>query len=194
MPRSMMLTACALAAALAAPLACAAPKDDLHGAFVKFLAARSFHAEVTNLASGENISSMDFVAPDRYRVHAAGGPEQLVIGDTIYMDMDGKLTPMRMPGIAKTVAQYRDVDFVKQIESGMDVQALAEDSVNGEAARVYAYTVTQPMKADAKAWVSTRTGLPIQIESKGSFMGHAVNTRVRYSRFDDASIHIDAPN
>ena len=51
-----------------------------------------------------------------------------------------------------------------------------------------------PAKADAKAWVSTKTGLPIQVESSGSFMGHASTTRVRYSRFDDASIRVDAPN
>ena len=192
--RHPLLSACALAAVLAAPLADAAPKDELHDAFIKFLAAHSFHAEVTNLANGEKLNSMDFVAPDRYRVQPAKGPAQVIVGDTIYMDLNGKLTPMPIPGMAKMVAQYRDPEFAREIENGMSVQALPDGSVDGEPARVYAYTVTQPAKADAKAWVSTKSGLPIQIESTGSFMGHTATTRVRYSRFDDASIHVDAPN
>ena len=189
-----LLSACALVAVLAAPLAGAAPKDELHEAFVKFLAARSFHAEVANVKTGEALSSMDFVAPDRYRVQPSKGPAQVIVGDTIYMDLNGKLTPMPVPGMAKMVAQYRNPEFAREIENGMSVQALPADSVDGESARVYAYTVTQPMKADAKAWVSTKSGLPIQVESTGSFMGHASTTRVRYSRFGDASIHVDAPN
>jgi hypothetical protein len=50
------------------------------------------------------------------------------------------------------------------------------------------------MKSDAKTWISTKTGLPIQIESTGTFMGHAATTRIRYSGFDDPSIRIGAPN
>ena len=192
--RHPMLSVCMSVAAFASSLANAAPKDELHAAFVKFLAARSFHAEVANAKTGEALSSMDFLAPDRYRVHPAKGPMQVIVGDTIYMDLGGKLTPMPVPGMAKMVAQYRNGDFAKEIENGMSVQALPDDSVDGESTKVYAYTVTQPAKADAKAWVSTKTGLPIQVESSGSFMGHASTTRVRYSRFDDASIRVDAPN
>jgi len=192
--RHPLLSACALAAVLVAPFAGAAPKDELHEAFAKFLAARSFHADVTNLANGEKVSSMDFVAPDRYRVQPARGPAQVVVGDTIYMDMGGKLTPMPVPGVAKMVAQYRNPEFTREIENGMSVQALPDASVDGEPARVYAYTITQPAKGDAKAWVSLKSGLPIQVESTGSFMGHTATTRVRYSHYDDASIHVDTPD
>jgi outer membrane lipoprotein-sorting protein len=74
------------------------------------------------------------------------------------------------------------------------VQALPDETVDGEPAKVYAYTLTKPIKSDAKTWVSQKTGLPIQIESTGSFMGHTSTTRVRYSNFDDPSIKIDLPN
>lgn len=192
--RHLLWSTLAFVATTAAMPASVAPKDELHDAFVKFLATRSFHAEVVNVKTGEAINSMDFVAPDRYRMHPAKGPAQVIIGDTIYMDLNGKLTPMPVPGMAKMVAQYRNPEFAKEIENGMSVQALPDDSVDGEPAKVYAYTVMQPMKADAKAWVSTKSGLPLQVESSGSFMGHASTTRVHYSRFDDASIRIDAPN
>jgi hypothetical protein len=183
----------ALALGLACSAADAAPKDDLHAAFAKFLQAKSFRATVTDVKSGEALSSMEYVAPDRYRVKPAKGPASLIVGDTMYIDMDGKPTPMPVPGVGKMVAQYRNADFLAEIERGMAVEALGDDRVDGEAAKVYAYTVTRPIKADAKAWISQKSGLPIQIESTGSFMGHTSTTRVRYSDFDDPSIRIDAP-
>ncbi|HEU4663962.1 MAG TPA: hypothetical protein VFS55_08025 [Dokdonella sp.] len=178
---------------LACAAASAAPKDDLHAAFAKFLQAKSFRATVTDAKNGETVSSMEYVAPDRYRIQPAKGPQSLVVGDTMYMDMNGKLTPMPIPGVSRMVAQYRNQDFLAEVERGMQVEALGDDSVDGEAAKVYAYTVTQPMKADAKTWISQKSGLPIQIESTGTFMGHTSTTRVRYSGFDDPSIRIDAP-
>ena len=164
------LPAC-LALALCCGLAHAAPKDELHEAFVKFLQAKSFRATITDLKKGEQVSSMEFVAPDRYRMKAADGATQLVVGD----------------------AQYRYEAFLRQVEGGMSVQALPVDVVDGEPAKVYAYTVTEPVKADAKTWISIGSGLPIQTDSSGSFMGRKSTTRVRYSGFDDPSIRIESP-
>ena len=182
-----------LALALTCSLATASPKDELHAAFGKFLKVHSFRAEATDVKKGERVSSVEFVAPDRYRMTPANGTASLIIGDTMYMDMDGKLTPIPVPGVSKMVAQYRNEDFLREIEGGMNVEALPDGSVDGEAAKVYAYTLTKPMKSDAKCWVSQKTGMPMQIESTGSFMGHSSTTRVRYSGFDDPSIRIDAP-
>ncbi|MBA8889497.1 hypothetical protein FHW12_003743 [Dokdonella fugitiva] len=183
----------ALALGLASSAAGAAPKDELHAAFAKFLQAKSFRASVTDVKNGGVVSTMEFVAPDRYRIKPAKGPQSLVVGDTMYLDMNGKLTPMPVPGIGEKVAQYRNKDFLAEVESGMTVQAIGDETVDGEAAKVYAYTVTKPLKSDAKTWISQKSGLPIQIESTGSFMGHTATTRVRYSGFDDPSIRIDAP-
>ena len=183
----------AVALGLACSAAGAAPKDDLHAAFAKFLQAKSFRASVTDVKNGGVVSTMEFVAPDRYRIKPAKGPQSLVVGDTMYLDMNGKLTPMPVPGIGEKVAQYRNKDFLAEVESGMTVQALGDETVDGEAAKVYAYTVTKPLKSDAKTWISQKSGMPIQIESTGTFMGHTSTTRVRYSGFDDPSIRIDAP-
>ncbi|MEO5561679.1 MAG: hypothetical protein ABIO49_16990, partial [Dokdonella sp.] len=128
------------------------------------------------------------------RLKSARGPEQTIIGDAIYMDMNGKLTRLPVPGVGKMTAQFRNEDFLHEVEGGMSVQALPDEAVDGEPAKVYAYTTTKPAKSDAKTWISLKSGLPIQIESTGSFMGHSATTRVRYSNFDDPSIKIDAPN
>jgi len=185
-------TCAGLALACASSFAVASPKDDLHAAFTKFLAAKTFRATATDVKKGEQVSKMEFVAPDRYRVDARGHAS-LIIGDTMYMDMGGKLTPVPVPGVGKMVAQYRNPEFLGEMEAGMEVKALGDDSVDGEATHVYAYTLTRPMKSDAKTWVSASTGMPIQIESTGTFMGHTATTRVHYSGFDDPSIRIDAP-
>lgn len=178
---------------LACGIANAAPKDELHDAFVKFLQAKSFRATITDLKKGEQVSSMEFVAPDRYRMTIADGTTQLIVGDAMYMDMNGQMMRVPVPGVAKLTAQYRNEAFLRQVEGGMSVQALPEEVVDGEPAKVYAYTVTEPVKADAKTWISRSSGLPIQTESSGSYMGMKSTTRVRYSSFDDPSIRIDAP-
>jgi hypothetical protein len=135
---------------------------------------------------------MEFVAPDRYRVDASG-QASLIVGDTMYMDLGGKMQALPVPGVGRMVALYRNEDFLREMEGGMDVQALPDENVDGEAASVYAYSLTKPIKSNAKCWVSRKTGMPLQIESTGTFLGHTATTRVRYSDFDDPSIRIDAP-
>ncbi|HEX7769350.1 MAG TPA: hypothetical protein VF422_04895 [Dokdonella sp.] len=188
-----ILLLCGLLLSLSSGVAGAAPKDELHDAFVKFLQAKSFRATITDLGKGQQVSSMEFVAPDRYRMNMPGGPSQLIIGDAMYMDMDGQVMRMPMPGVGKLTAQYRNEAFLREVEGGMSVTALPDEAVDGEPAKVFAYTVTQPAKADAKTWISRRTGLPIQTDSSGSFMGRKSTVRVRYSDFDDPSIRIESP-
>lgn len=172
--------------------ALAGPKEAVHDAFGKLLAAKSFRASVTDVAKGEQVSSMEFVAPDRYRVHSTRGPETIIVGDDAWMDVGGK--PMKVPmPVGRMVAQFRNQKTMQQLESGMVVTDAGADSVDGEAAHAYAYKITDPITADMKLWVSDKTGLPLQIESKGSFMGHAATTRVRYRDFNDASISVVAP-
>ncbi len=191
--RPMTTVFAAFALALSSSLAFASPKDELHAAFSKFLQAKSFRATITDLGKGEQVSAMEFVAPDRYRMQVANGPTQVIVGDAMYMEMDGQMMRMPVPGVSKLTAQYRNEAFLRQVAGGMTVQALPDDAVDGEPAKVYAYTVTEPVKADAKTWVSIASGLPLQTDSSGSFMGVKSSTRVRYSGYDDPSIRIASP-
>ncbi len=172
--------------------AVAGPKEAVHDAFTRFLAAKSFRASVTDVARGEPVSTMEFVAPDRYHVHSAKGPETFLVGDDAWMNMNGHATKMPVP-VGRIVAQYRNQGVLKQLESGMTVTEAGADSVDGEPAHAYRYRLTDPVEADVRLWVSDKTGLPLQIESQGSFMGHAATTRVRYRDFNDPSIVVNAP-
>jgi outer membrane lipoprotein-sorting protein len=182
----------ALAIALAGS-AWAGPKETVHDAFAKFLAAKSFRATVTDVKNGEQLSQMEFVAPNRYHMHnAKAGMDTIIVGDDAWMNMHGQLTKMPIP-VGKIIGQYRNESALRQMESGITVTDLGADSVDGEPAHAYHYTVTEPANADVKLWIGDKTGLPLQMESQGSFMGHASTARIRYSNFNDPAIAIAAP-
>lgn len=187
-------SAVVLLLAACAGTAVAGPKEDLHDAFVRFLAVKSFRANVTDVNKGQQISTMTFVAPDRYQiVTGSDGMRQTIIGDDAYTVIEGRTMKLPVP-VGKIVGQYRNPSTLKQLEKGMSVTPAGSDSVDGELADAYTYTITEPMKADVKVWISQKSGLPIQIESQGRFMGVKSTTRVKYYDFDDGSIRIDSPN
>ena len=188
----MFRCAALLSACLACTAAWAGPKEAVHAAFSKFLAAKSFHATVTDANKGEPLSSMDYVAPDRYRIHSARGPQTIIVGDDAWIDMNGRTMKVPLP-VGRMIAQYRNQHTLEELEKGLAITDLGSDSVGGVPAHAYGYTVTDPARADVKLWVDDKSGLPLQIESKGSFMGHASAARVRYSDFDDPSIRIEVP-
>lgn len=190
---SGMKFALAFFLAASAGAACAGPKEQLHDAYVKFLAVKSFRATVSDVAKGQQISTMAFVAPDRYHIRAGNDAnEQTIIGDDAYMVIDGRTMKLPMP-VGKIVGQYRNEATLRQLEQGMTVTAAGSDSVDGELADAFSYTITDPVKADVKVWISQKSGLPIQIESSGRFMGVKSTTRVKYFDFDNAGIRINAP-
>lgn len=180
-----------LFALLAAGTAWAGPRENVHAAFSKFLAAKSFRATVTNVVDGKQLSSMAYVAPDRYLVHSGRGPETIIIGDNGWMNMNGRTMKLPIP-VGRIIAQYRNKSMLDQLGS-VTVTDLGSMSVEGKPAHMYHYVVTEPSKADVKLWIGDKSGLPLQIESQGSFMGHASTTRIRYTDYNDPSIRIEAP-
>ncbi len=168
----------------------AGPKETVHDAYAKLLAAKSFRATVTDVKNGEQLSELEFVAPDRYRLRSGKGPETIIVGDDAWMNMNGQLMKLPIPA-GKLIGQYRNEAMLRQ--SDLSVTSLGTDSVGGKPAHKYGYTLTEPMKAEVKLWIGDRNGLPLQIESQGNFMGRASTARIRYSDFNDPSIAIDVP-
>lgn len=192
----MSPTTLLLALALALPgLAAAAPRDELQAAYTRFLAAHSFRASVTDANKGQQLSTLDFVAPDRYHIrNGQGEMEQILIGDDAYTLINGERVKLPMPiKVGRIVSQYRNQDTLNELTRDLDVIALGEESVDGQLARVYRYTQTRPARADVKVWIGVASGLPLQLESQGRFMGVKTTTRLRYYDYDDAAIRVSAP-
>jgi outer membrane lipoprotein-sorting protein len=174
--------------------ALAGPKEDLHAAFSKFLAQSSFKGSVTSDLNGRSFhSTVEFQAPDRYRIARDGQPPSVVIGNDMYIVINGRSMKMAMP-IGNMIGQYRDSDMVTRIESSLNAEDLGLDTVNGEPAHKYRYTISQPHPSTTIVWVSIKSGLPVQLQSSGAMMGKTVNSTVNYGNYSDPSIKITAPN
>lgn len=175
---------------LAATAAWAGPKEDMKALSVKFLSLRSYHAVMQSDDKRMQKMEMDFVAPNRYRMNMPMGT-QYVIGDTMYMAIDGRTMKIPMP--KGTVTQWRESDRAFREVEQMQVEALGSEIVNGKPARKYRMTRTEgKAPGTTLLWVGA-DGYPIKIETTGTAGKRATTMTVHYSRFNDPSIRIEPP-
>lgn len=181
----------AIAAAAAALNPLASPKDEITASMEKFLAVRSYHAsmQVSGGPRGTITNEVDFVAPDRYRMQLPMGT-QYIVGDTMYMDMQGKVMKVPMP--KGTLSQWRDPVRLAENTASMTVEAQGSEVIDGSPARKYLVHNTQPQPSDVTMWIGGN-GLPVQIRASSTTQGQAAETTIRYSRFNDPTLRVDPP-
>ena len=197
MPAAAEATAPAAGNAPTAALASAAEainplsaKDEISRMMDNFVTVKSYHVDMdTSSPKGDMKMDMDFVAPDRYRMKMPMGT-QYVIGDTMYMAMDGRTMKMALP--KGQLANYRDPAQIAANKATMTVESLGRDTIDGQAAKKFLVRNTEPRPAESTIWVGA-DGYPLRIEVKGDASGKAAQTTIRYSRFNDPSIRIDPP-
>ncbi|MBN7134864.1 hypothetical protein A7A76_01180 [Lysobacter enzymogenes] len=175
---------------LTAPgLACAGPKEDVVAAVDKFLAAKSYHASMS-MGPGP-ATETDFVAPDRMRVKLGTMGEQVMIGNVVYMTLQGKTT--RQPAPGGGVAATRSREKVLGNLQTLKVSALGEETLAGVATRKYKVDNSQPNKTSSTFWVATASGYPVQAVNVAEVGGKTYTSTLKYSRYNDPSIKIQAP-
>ncbi|MGH8076226.1 MAG: LolA family protein [Lysobacter sp.] len=185
----------AVLTALLTSVSWAGPREDVNASIDKFLAARSFHAEMTMSGPRPMSHQLDFVAPGRYRMRMPGMGEQYIIGDTMFLSIAGKSGPgktLKVPMPKGTLSQWRDPARLAENAAGMSVSALGEESVGGAHAKKYRVVHTKPQPSVMTLWVG-RDGYPLQIITSGNAQGKSVTTTIRYSRFNDPTIRVDPP-
>jgi len=179
----------AAAPAPSAPLVPAtSARDEVVAAMRKFWGLHAYHAamHVEGGPRGPIDNAVDFVAPDRYRMQATGRGSQVIIGDTMYLEINGRA--MQVPLPEGTITQWRDPAKLADAETEMDVEAQGADGVDGQVAKKYLVRVAKPKPTEITIWIGGE-GLPLQIASHNP-LGEAT---IRYSRFDDPSIVIEPP-
>lgn len=181
----------AIAAAAASLNPLSSPKDDILASVEKFKAVRSYHAtmHMDGGPRGAITNEVDFVAPDRFRMKMPMGT-QVIIGDTMYMNADGRTMKIPMP--KGTLTQWRDPANMDKSAATMTVESQGSESVDGVSARKYLVHHTEPHPADVTMWVGG-DGYPLQIRVDGNLNGQASTTTIRYSRINDPTIRIDPP-
>jgi hypothetical protein len=95
---------------------------------------------------------------------------------------------MKVPLPAGTLTQWRDPARLADAETDMQVDAQGSEAVDGQPAKKYLVRVAKPKPAEITIWIGGN-GLPLQIASHNP-MGEAT---IRYSRFDDPTLSIEAP-
>ena len=178
------------AAASLNPLA--SPKDEIIAAMRRFMAVDSYHAsmQITGGLQGEITNEIDFVAPDRFRMAMAGVGTQTIIGDSLYMDMQGRTIKTALP--KGTLGQWRDPARLDENEATMTVQAQGSNSSDGVATDKYLVHHTRPQPSDVTIWIGEE-GLPVQMQVDGTAQNQATRTTIRYSRFNDPAMKIEPP-
>lgn len=155
-----------------------------------FVAVESYHVDMnTSSPKGDMAMEMDFVAPDRYRMKMPTGT-QYVIGDTMYMAMNGRTMKVALP--KGQLANYRDPARIAAHKATMTVESLGRDTIDGQAAQKFVVRNTEPRQVESTIWVGA-DGYPLRIEVDGKDGGQVARTTIRYSRFNDPSIRIDPP-
>jgi hypothetical protein len=185
-------------AATPAPPAAAAPdllptaKNTVSAAMRRFMAASRYHASVRTEGGprGTATIEIDFVAPDRYRMAMPGIGTQTVVGDTMYMDVGGRVLKAPLPKDA--LVQWRDPVRIAEHEAGMTVQAAGRDNVDGEPARKYLVQGGATGTPETTLWIDG-DGLPLQVRVSDRVQGRATVATIRYSRYDDPSIRVEPP-
>jgi len=168
----------------------AGPKEDLKAVSAKFLALRTYHVSMTNSDKRVPAMEMDFVAPNRYRMSMPMGT-QYVIGDTMYMTIDGRTMKVPMP--KGVLDQWRQSDRVFRQIDQLQIEALGSETVDGASAKKYRMTQGGKTPTTSLIWVGG-DGYPIKIETSGSAGGRTSTVTIRYSRLNDPKIKIDVPN
>lgn len=179
-----------LLGALVASLCWAGPREDVDAAIAKFMSARSYRADLTASSPRPMKSRLDYVAPDRYRMHMDGVGEQTIVGHTMYMTMPGRT--IRLPIPAGTVTRWRDPARLVENSHRMTVTALGSEAVGGTPAKKYRVDHTQPRPSSMTLWIG-RDGYPLQIVTGAGAKGETAATTIRYSRFNDPAIRVAAP-
>ncbi len=173
--------------------AASAPKDEVRKVFVGFLAKTSFKAVIDSSTGKYKAKSVvEFQAPDRYRITSEGRPANLIIGGTMYMNMDGHSMKIPMPGLQAMLAQYRNPDVLKELEAGTTVESLGTETINNQFAKKYRYTTTKPQVTDNVLWVASNGDI-IQLEASGTMSKKPFRSLIQYSQFNSPAIKISTP-
>nr|WP_295382016.1 hypothetical protein [uncultured Stenotrophomonas sp.] len=149
----LLLAACDRAPAPAgteAAVPAADPAQAVLAASQRFATLRSFHAELEVLGAPEPVrSAMDFVAPDRFRLQTAAGP-QTIIGDTMFLQADGGVRQVPTP--PGLLEQWRNPLPADALPADLRAEDLGSQSLDGVETRHYRLRGAQPGERMESGW------------------------------------------
>ena len=165
-------------------------RSDLHAAFKKNLAAKTYRATMTDLVTGKQFSTVEYQSPDRYRIQAAG-VSSIIANGNMYVDVNGK--PMTVPLQPGMLEKFRSDAAWKQMEKDTLIKDLGAGAVGAEPARKFHWIRSGKHPSTGDVWVGLKSGYVLQVETTEKTGSKKGAVRVRYSDFNSAKISIAPP-
>ena len=188
-PAATALSAGLMALAFAGAAAADA-RSDLHAAFLKNMSAKTYRAVMTDLASGKTFSTVEFQAPDRYRIKVEGGPESVIAGGNMYMQVNGQ--SMKVPLQPGMMEKFRSDAAWKQMEADTLIREAGPGLVGAEPARKFHWISSGKHPSTGDVWVGLKSGYVLQVETTDAAGSKKGAVRVHYGDFNSA-IRITPP-
>jgi len=181
-PATSRICAALLALAFAGN-ALADARADLHAAFQKNLSAKTYRATMTDLATGKQVSTVEYQAPDRYRIQA-NGMTSVIANGNMYMQVNGQ--SMKVPLPAGTMEKFRSDAAWKQMEKDTLISDRAPGTVGAEPARKFHWITSGAHPSTGDVWVGVKSGYVLQVETTEAAGSKKGAVRVHYGDFNSA--------
>ena len=139
----------------------------------------------------EGIRSLLRLAPGFAVVAEADDGEDAVAMARLHAP-DVVLLDLMMPGIGGVAATRSREKVLGNLQT-LKVSALGEETLAGVATRKYKVDNSQPNKTSSTFWVAAATGYPVQAVNVAEVGGKTYTSTLKYSRYNDPSIKIQAP-
>lgn len=168
------------------------PTADINRMADAFLEQKSFRATMVGSGTTPMNIEFEYVSPDRFRIKNSQGPETVIIGKDLYLEMNGRW--QKMPGgLGASIPDIRKAWDKEGRRWISEAKYVGEDTVNGTLASVYTYHnkgAEGVGENDSKVWISKADGLPARIEANYK-SGTLKSMRIEY--FYDDNISIEPP-
>jgi hypothetical protein len=166
-----------------------AQEEEIRAASKALLEVSHFRGVSTIEWDGEvSETTMEYVAPDRFRVDSGDLGVTVAIGSTTYMEFLGEWEVSDMD-MGELLRMGMEMVFDDDVLS--DIQVLPDETIDGKACSVYSFTHTRSLfdvVSQVKLWVDKATGLPLIYEGESELVGLAT---LRYDY--DVVPEINAP-
>ena len=164
-----------------------AARDAVVAALRKFATLKRYRATMSTSAGGGGkpiVTTLDFVAPDRYRIESPGAGTQVIIGQTMYLEVDGRRMKVAAP--ANALSQWRSATAIADAAASLTARADGRQMVAAQPSAKFIVTQATPTPVQTTLWVGPQ-GYPIRLDTADG------RTSIRYSRYDDPELKIEPP-
>jgi len=168
------------------------PGQAILAASQRFTSLRSFHADMTlhGAQAGQvTQASLDFVAPDRYRIQGVAGT-QVVIGDTFFLQAGDRIE--QLPVQSGLLDQWRNPLPAEATLAEHQVEDRGVASLDGETVRHFLVHGPERSGETLQYWLGA-DGWPRQVQRDGYNKGEPYRLTLRYSRLNDPTLQVSVP-